>query len=223
MIKLTVKNIDNNEIVSTYTLEGKDMKKFSDYNTLVLCKIYKNSLLLKESSWLIQLIEEPFNVSYGNTIDTLIPVVKDQHVQPLAATWSSLSIKVKEGKGLDVKDITGKSDPYIRIKYDLNNEPHKWKTKAQHRTIDPVWGDDNELEIPYDFNLNVLLVECYDKDFLGKDELIGQFMLNLNKIPTNEEYSRWFSLKGRKKKEFTVTGNIFLTIYKRLESIENNE
>jgi len=222
-IKLTVKNVDKNEIVSTYTLEGnKDIKPYSDYNTLVLCKIYKNSLIVKENTWLIQMIEEPYNISYGSTIDTIIPTLKDKHVQPLAATWSSLFIKVKEGKGLDVKDITGKSDPYIRIKYDLNNEPKKWKTKAKYRTVDPVWEDDNDLEIPFDNNLHVLRVECYDKDFLGKDELIGQFMLTLSKIPTNEEYSRWFSLKGKKKKEIVVTGSIFLTIYKRLESIEND-
>jgi len=73
-----------------------------------------------------------------------------------------------------------------------------------------------EFEIQYDNNLHVIRVECYDKDYFGKDELIGTFVLTISKIPTNEEYSRWFSLKGRKKKVNQVTGSIFLTIYKRL-------
>jgi len=191
--------LKKNEISCLYTLEGKDIKQYSEHNTLLLCKVFKNSLNIKETTWLLQMIEEPFNISYGSIIDSIIPIFKDRLVQPLAATWNTISIQVKEGKGLDVKDITGKSDPYIRIIYEVNEEIHKFKTKAKSKTIDPVW-DEKEFEIQYDNNLHVIRVECYDKDYFGKDELIGTFVLTISKIPTNEEYSRWFSLKGRKKK-----------------------
>jgi len=154
-------------------------------------------------------------------VDVLIPGLKDKHVQPYVATWNTLSIQILHGRGLAVKDITGKSDPYVRIIYEEDGEEKKYKTKAKQRSSDPDW-DDKKFEIKYNDNLHVIRVECYDKDLLGKDDLIGTFPLIISKIPTNEEYSRWFTLKGRKKKVNQVTGRIYMTLYKKLDSIENN-
>jgi len=72
---------------------------------------------------------------------------------------AKLKIKAISGKDLVSKDITGKSDPYLRLFY----AGQKYKSNTVKKSISPVWNEEFTFVYQPDASL---IVQCYDRDLL---------------------------------------------------------
>jgi len=53
---------------------------------------------------------------------------------------TTLILKVLQGKELPAKDLSGTSDPYVRVTL-LPDKKHRLETKIKRRTLNPRWNE----------------------------------------------------------------------------------
>ncbi|MET9141991.1 C2 domain-containing protein [Streptomyces parvulus] len=110
-------------------------------------------------------------------------------------------VETIEARGLLPKDFNGSSDPYVK----LSLGDQKYKTSALSETLTPRW------DVDFNFRVNgaseELLVEVYDRDPIGSDELLGTTTVKLDGTDTADV---WHQLKGRG--ENTGDGELRLAI-----------
>ncbi|KAK6169956.1 hypothetical protein SNE40_018470 [Patella caerulea] len=90
-----------------------------------------------------------------------------------------LSVIVMKAKELKAKDITGTSDPYVKIWLSFGqNRVEKKKTTIKKRTLNPVFNESFIFDIPWEKLREASLeVTCMDFDKVGRNELIGKVIL----------------------------------------------
>ena len=108
-----------------------------------------------------------------------------------------LQITLHKGKGLDVMDLNGFSDPYVQIrigaeKFSSFSSTVGTKNKKgevvwnmqtstiQYKTLEPEWQETFVLDI-VDLD-GWVTFSCFDKDQFTADDLIGEFSLSLREI-----------------------------------------
>jgi hypothetical protein len=117
-----------------------------------------------------------------------------------------LCLQVIMGKDLEAMDISGTSDPYVKIK--LGKHDHK--TRIVYKNLDPEWNEDFEMNID-DMSMP-LHVSIWDNDLLGADDLIGEIAIRLDELMDSNSgkvqgsLTDWFTVKRSKK----ATGEILL-------------
>ncbi|XP_076665202.1 synaptotagmin-6 [Andrena cerasifolii] len=88
-----------------------------------------------------------------------------------------LVVKVLEAQELPVKDVTGSSDPYIKI-YLLPDRKKKHQTKVHRRNLNPVFNEIFIFSVPYEeLRERYLQFSVYDFDRCSRPDLIGQVVL----------------------------------------------
>ncbi|XP_074651300.1 synaptotagmin-4-like [Tubulanus polymorphus] len=101
--------------------------------------------------------------------------------QPAA---NRLTVVVLKARNLPKMDITGLSDPYVKI-YLLYNGQRiaKKKTHVKKRTLNPVFNESFVFEVPYNEGLQNISFEflVLDWDRVAKNEVIGRMEIGLNK------------------------------------------
>ena len=107
-----------------------------------------------------------------------IPV--KMHLDPSESinNMGRLRVDILDGADLPAADRNGKSDPYC--KFELNGV-EVFKSKTQKKTLNPVWNEYFELDIPSrtaaKFRCNV-----YDYDFADKPDYLGGASINLEQL-----------------------------------------
>ncbi|KAJ3560958.1 hypothetical protein NPX13_g9123 [Xylaria arbuscula] len=107
-----------------------------------------------------------------------IPV--KMHLDPSESinNMGRLRVDILDGADLPAADRNGKSDPYC--KFELNGV-EVFKSKTQKKTLNPVWNEFFELDIPSrtaaKFRCNV-----YDYDFADKPDYLGGASINLEQL-----------------------------------------
>jgi hypothetical protein len=90
-------------------------------------------------------------------------------------------VNIVNGEKLKAMDSNGLSDPYCVIC--LNSQ--KCKTKIKKKTLNPVFNE------TFTFNnvreSDTLTIEVYDQDIMGKDDIIGNYSINLSQVPLGKE------------------------------------
>eukprot|EP01060_Flectonema_neradi_P028380 TRINITY_DN3813_c2_g2_i1.p1 TRINITY_DN3813_c2_g2~~TRINITY_DN3813_c2_g2_i1.p1 ORF type:complete len:815 (+),score=216.52 TRINITY_DN3813_c2_g2_i1:49-2445(+) len=108
---------------------------------------------------------------------TLAADKKKSDVPAEAKVELQLEVEVVSGRKLAAKDDTGFSDPYCEIKlrgYEngkvlgSHRHPQKQVTAVKDQTLDPVW---NEKFSYLASGTDVIRVQCFDKDEVGKEAL----------------------------------------------------
>jgi serine/threonine protein kinase len=103
----------------------------------------------------------------------------------------TLKVQVHSGRELAVKDFNGFSDPYILIFYVGN----RYKTKIVKKSLNPVWKE--EFLFPFKEN-TPLYIQCWDYDFIGSDEFMGEITITSQEISSFPySLSKWFVLGQR--------------------------
>ena len=122
-----------------------------------------------------------------------------------------LCLKVIMGKDLDAMDISGTSDPYVKIQVGSDRKAKEiGKTKIIYKNLDPEWDEDFEIEMP-DMAIP-LRISVWDNDLLGADDLIGETFIRLdefmdaNPVEDGGIVSEWFTIK----RDHKSTGDIQL-------------
>lgn len=96
-----------------------------------------------------------------------------------------LTVIVMKAKDLKAKDITGSSDPYVKIWLHFGSTKiEKKKTNIKMRSLNPVYNESFIFEIPWEKIREASLeVSVMDFDKLGRNELIGKVILGCRSGP----------------------------------------
>lgn len=89
----------------------------------------------------------------------------------------------KQGKDLPAKDLSGTSDPYVRVTL-LPDKKHRLETKIKRRTLNPRWNETFYFEgFPIQkLNTRVLHLHVFDYDRFSRDDSIGEVFLPLCQV-----------------------------------------
>ncbi|GLV36122.1 Synaptotagmin 1 [Carabus blaptoides fortunei] len=88
-----------------------------------------------------------------------------------------LVVKVLEARDLPVKDVTGSSDPYVKV-YLLPDRKRKYQTKVHRKNLNPVFNETFIFSVPYDdLRQRYLQFSVYDFDRFSRHDLIGHVVL----------------------------------------------
>jgi len=115
-----------------------------------------------------------------------------------------VKIVFREAKGLRAADIGGKSDPYATLSLGTS---HKFiaRTRVIPHDLHPVWNETHYCLITEDDVKNgfPLTVRVFDYDMLGGDDTLGQFLMRVDEVVSNEGilFDGWKALLGKKEKE----------------------
>lgn len=88
-----------------------------------------------------------------------------------------------QGKDLPAKDLSGTSDPYVRVTL-LPDKKHRLETKIKRRTLNPRWNETFYFEgFPIQkLNTRVLHLHVFDYDRFSRDDSIGEVFLPLCQV-----------------------------------------
>jgi len=117
---------------------------------------------------------------------------------------------VKEARQLMDKDLIAKSDPYCIIKCG----PTKVQTTMKKNNLNPLWKEAFDLEWHGE---EILTVECWDHNKFTKHDFLGQAVISLYDILTNEKFDqgltkkkqlKWIQLQGNRIKHGEILVDI---------------
>eukprot|EP00300_Choanocystis_sp_HF-7_P010133 c16799_g2_i2.p1 GENE.c16799_g2_i2~~c16799_g2_i2.p1 ORF type:complete len:680 (+),score=182.14 c16799_g2_i2:237-2042(+) len=100
----------------------------------------------------------------------------------------------------------GSADPYVTITIDksvrstdireISQDSTSWRTKVQHKTLNPVWGE--AIDLGPDVLANDQLVfKLFDRDKTSTDDIIGECKVNVKEL-TQYNKSRFRLTRGDK-------------------------
>ncbi|XP_071497602.1 synaptotagmin-7-like isoform X4 [Diadema antillarum] len=114
-----------------------------------------------------------------------------------APTAGRITISVLKCANLAAKDITGKSDPYVKIWHmHKDKRIEKKKTVVKYHTLNPVYNESFVFNIPLDrIRDTTFVVSVVDKDRLSKNDMIGGILLGARASPS--EMSHWNEMMSK--------------------------
>lgn len=109
---------------------------------------------------------------------------------------TTLILKILQGKELPAKDLSGTSDPYVRVTL-LPDKKHRLETKIKRRTLNPRWNETFYFEgFPIQkLQSRVLHLHVFDYDRFSRDDSIGEVFLPLCQVDFAGKQSFWKALK----------------------------
>ncbi|XP_059609706.1 synaptotagmin-7 isoform X2 [Phlebotomus argentipes] len=109
---------------------------------------------------------------------------------------STLILRIIQGKELPAKDLSGTSDPYVRVTL-LPDKKHRLETKIKRRTLNPRWNETFYFEgFPIQkLQSRVLHLHVFDYDRFSRDDSIGEVFLPLCQVDFTGKPAFWKALK----------------------------
>eukprot|EP00002_Diphylleia_rotans_P001016 TRINITY_DN10556_c0_g1_i10.p1 TRINITY_DN10556_c0_g1~~TRINITY_DN10556_c0_g1_i10.p1 ORF type:complete len:1388 (+),score=278.91 TRINITY_DN10556_c0_g1_i10:174-4166(+) len=117
-----------------------------------------------------------------------------------------VSFEAISGRGLAIKDVTGKSDPYLKIKCGKQ----ELKTKIIMESLDPVWNQSFPFLI--EKRETMILVECWDFDRFSGHDFMGEFYVDVREFEGNKRIERTYTLQANPKYDEEVSGTITVAL-----------
>ncbi|KAG8455664.1 hypothetical protein GDO86_001742 [Hymenochirus boettgeri] len=151
-----------------------------------LTKEYIASQLRGIDSWLNLSRVDPDEEVQGE-IYLELHIMKDQH-------RSNLHCHVLEARDLAPRDISGTSDPFVRIF--CNNQT--LETSVIKRTRFPRWNEVLEFDLrgieELDPGDQVISIEVWDWDMVGKNDFLGRVWFPIEPLQKSPAVTGWFRL-----------------------------
>ncbi|XP_075982334.1 synaptotagmin-10-like isoform X2 [Anticarsia gemmatalis] len=89
----------------------------------------------------------------------------------------ALVVKIFEARDLPIKDVTGSSDPYIKV-FLLPDRKKKFQTKVHRKNLNPVFNETFLFSVPYEeLRQRYIQFSVYDFDRFSRHDLIGHVVL----------------------------------------------
>ncbi|XP_056015084.1 synaptotagmin-7-like isoform X2 [Ostrea edulis] len=167
----------NKLLEKTIYLQVIDYDRFSRDDPIGETYIPLNEVDLSQSPFMWRYLQ-PCKDSRGKLGEVLLSL----SYQP---TVGRLNIIVMKCKDLKAKDITGASDPYVKLWLKFgNNKIEKKKTSIKMRTLNPVYNESFFFEIPWE-KIREAAIEVIVMDFdkVGRNEMIGKIVLSSKSGP----------------------------------------
>ncbi|XP_072027375.1 synaptotagmin-1-like [Amphiura filiformis] len=128
-----------------------------------------------------------------------------------------LLVKVVNARDLSAKDLRGKaSDPYVRLDLvpDQQSEGAK-TTSCKHMTLTPSYNEiftfSSEPEAIPD---TLLRVQIWSQDTMGKDDFMGERIIELGTLDFNEVITSWYQMQ--QETDLDIKGHLELSLTYRL-------
>ncbi|XP_015795912.1 synaptotagmin-1 [Tetranychus urticae] len=107
---------------------------------------------------------------------------------------SNLSITVIQAEELPGLDLSGTSDPYVKV-YLLPDKKKKFETKVHRKTLNPVFNETFVFKVTYsEITVKTLVFAVYDFDRFSKHDQIGEVRIPLNTIDLAQTIEEWRDL-----------------------------
>ncbi|XP_016099632.1 synaptotagmin-1b [Sinocyclocheilus grahami] len=127
-------------------------------------------------------------------------------------TDSALIVGVVEAEGLAAMDMSGTSDPYVKV-YLLPDKKKKFETKVHRKTLDPTFNEHFTFKVPYaELGGKTLVMTVYDFDRFSKHDAIGDVRVQMNKMDFSQLTEEWRDLQKAEKEEHERLGDICLSL-----------
>ncbi|CAL4061102.1 unnamed protein product, partial [Meganyctiphanes norvegica] len=113
----------------------------------------------------------------------------------------TLILRIMQAKELPAKDLSGTSDPYVRVVL-LPDKKHKLETKIKRRTLHPKWHETFYFEgFPIQkLQSRVLHLHVFDYDRFSRDDSIGEVHIPLCQVDFSEKNNTfWKALRPLEK------------------------
>ncbi|ESN96320.1 synaptotagmin 1d [Helobdella robusta] len=103
---------------------------------------------------------------------------------------NELSVGVMELVGLPPMDVSGTTDPYVKVY--LNPDKKKFETKVHRKTLNPVFNETFQFKIAYsELSSRSITFVVIDFDRFSKHDVIGQVKVGLASIDFGTATDRW--------------------------------
>merc|ERR1712106_958386 len=113
----------------------------------------------------------------------------------------TLYLTLHKAKDLEDKDLVGKSDPFATIKYGDT----RFKSTTKENTCNPEWNFEVDFKIHENYPKDIK-IELFDKDKVGKDDPLGETILNVQEIMEKASVTNfWTTLDNSKKGQILYT------------------
>ncbi|XP_056622234.1 synaptotagmin-1b [Triplophysa dalaica] len=127
-------------------------------------------------------------------------------------TDSALIVGVIQAEGLAAMDMSGTSDPYVKV-YLLPDKKKKFETKVHRKTLDPTFNEHFNFKVPYaELGGKTLVMTVYDFDRFSKHDAIGDVRVQMNKVDFSHLTEEWRDLQKAEKEEQERLGDICLSL-----------
>eukprot|EP01133_Synstelium_polycarpum_P014077 gene14077-16593_t len=100
------------------------------------------------------------------------------------AQIGEVTVRLISGKNLVAADVNGTSDPYCKIR--SQGYPTALLSKCIQKNLNPVWNQNMHIKLA-NVLTDIIHFEVYDKDALGKDDMIGYFGVDASLLPMGVE------------------------------------
>ena len=97
----------------------------------------------------------------------------------------NLRVKCIKAEDVPVKDLSGKSDPFLKCKIKGVPNSQEKKTKTDKQTLNPYWNEELYFKLN-DPKTDVLKVTMLDEDKLSKADKMSKILLPLSEYPINQ-------------------------------------
>ncbi|XP_016343280.1 synaptotagmin-2-like isoform X2 [Sinocyclocheilus anshuiensis] len=127
-------------------------------------------------------------------------------------TDNQLIVGVLQAQDLAAMDMGGTSDPYVKV-YMLPDKKKKFETKVQRKNLCPVFNETFIFKIPFnDLAGQTLLLQVFDFDRFGKNDVIGEIKIPMNSIDLAQPIHEWKDLVGGQKEEQEKLGDVCISL-----------
>jgi len=114
---------------------------------------------------------------------------------------SELSVGVIQAADLPGMDMSGTSDPYVKV-YIMPDKKKKYETKVHRKTLNPVFNETFVFKVPYaEIGSKTLTFAVYDFDRFSKHDQIGQVLVPLNSVDLGRVVEEWRDLTSAESDE----------------------
>jgi hypothetical protein len=123
-------------------------------------------------------------------------------------------VLIERGKDLAAKDVSGTSDPYVKVFYGSED---KYTSSVIPNELDPVW---NEKFTIFTEDLNIpLYFRIFDRDRIGRDEPMGVAKLDLWKLPFERLYAATLELEEEQRTDAKI-GSLKISVLITPKTVE---
>ncbi|XP_063304934.1 multiple C2 and transmembrane domain-containing protein 2 isoform X1 [Pelobates fuscus] len=183
------------------TVTEPDGLDFSDSET-------KEEDIYGDDSQILEIMKQECmgdGLSDKNTLDPLGPIdlnssISSQHSEEIGGLEDStnstlsfmsylLTIHLREGRNLVIRDRSGTSDPYVKFKL---HKKTLYKSKVIYKNLNPVW--DETFVLPIQSLDQKLHVKVYDRD-LTTDDFMGSAYIDMKDLELNKAEEKILKLE----------------------------